>query len=388
MGRKITYKSWTRTVVCSLILLVGSVVLINIIVDAYGILRTDFSFQFQLPNMNFIKIKYLLHHKNKFDSFIFGSSRVENIDQSKISGGRYYNMIYPLGIPQEHLRNIRFLLNNGVSVKNIMIGIDEFSYQLDPEPRRADLLTQPYPAISGKKPQVFYGEYFVKLRRTFSQLGKYIRYNYTRRNDPAEVHYIYDIDGSGRIFCPSCDETIERSAKKRGRNGFTQAIMHFDGNKISDTIDAMREIVSLAKQNNIKLTIFVNPMHKAAYLDTNLLKLALFKKELARIADYFDFSGLNSITTDSYYYYKPLHYRPLVGDMMLKVMFGAPNVAVPRDFGFLVTRGNVDAHLESQCLEIKRHRPELVLNEANTKFTDSCGALDDASRNFLHQPVN
>jgi hypothetical protein len=79
-----------------------------------------------------------------------------------------------------------------------------------------------------------------------------------------------------------------------------------------------------------------------------------FKKELAAVTDYYDFSGLNSITTDNYYYYETSHFRPLVGDMMLNIMIGAPDVEHPADFGFLVTPRNVDDHILGQCREVLR----------------------------------
>ena len=61
---------------------------INVLVDAYGILRTDFTKQFQVPNMHFLKIKLLLENKEKYDSFVFGSSRPEKIDPRHIPNGR------------------------------------------------------------------------------------------------------------------------------------------------------------------------------------------------------------------------------------------------------------------------------------------------------------
>jgi hypothetical protein len=342
-------------------------------VDAYGILRTDFSRQSQVPNMNFIKVKYLIGNTKKYDSLLFGSSRVENIDIKKITAGRYYNMTYPVGVPQEHLENIRFLLNSGMSIKNVMIGLDDFSCHVDPQQHRFDLDLQPHPAVSGKKVQVFYSEYFLKLRKFIPQLTAYIRHNYTNRNSPSETRIIYDIHETGRILCPVCDEDIERNVDAHIRSGEFNKPFHSvgdTGDNITNTLAAMKEIVALTKQKHITLIVFINPIHKTTYLDTNLSQFALFKKELATITDYYDFSGLNSITTNNYNYYETSHYRPFVGDMMLKVMFGKPDVKVPRDFGFHSTRTNIDAHLKSQCREIRKIRNKL--NNVNAAFAGSC----------------
>lgn len=365
-----TFKIWTVSVFWSIVVLVGAVVFINVMVDAYGILRTDFSRLFQAPDLNYSKIKYLLENKKKYDSFIFGSSRVAVIDVKKIFNGRYYNMTYAEGVPEEHLENIRFLLKNGVSIKNLMIGLDDFSYLIDPQRHRSDLSLQPHPAVTGKKLHIFYAEYFFKLRGFVPQLRAYIQHNYTKRNSPEETLLIFDVRETGQIAFPAADRDFERNVETYVRDKRFSKPTHYEGDNIANTLVAMKEIVSLAKKNDINLIVFINPVHTTTYLDTNLKQFAFFKKELAAITDYYDFSGLNSITTNNYYYYETSHYRPLVGDMMLRTMLGAPNVVVPRDFGFHSTRTNIDEHLKSQCREIQKIRKKL--NNGNAVFADSC----------------
>ena len=360
----------------SVISLVTIVVCINVTVDAYGILRTDFSRQFQVPNMNYVKMKYLLANRSKFDSFIFGSSRSEKIDPKKVTDGEYYDMTYPLGLPEEHLANIRFMLNSGFRIKNLMIGLDDFSHRADPREHQANLDLQLHPAVSGKKLENFYGEYFLKLSRMFGQINLYIRHNYTHRNDPEETRFIYDMFQSGRILCPTCDVQIEENIEQHINSPeFLKPLIQVRGNNIENVLATMRELKDIANKRKIHLTVFINPSHKTAYLDTDLRLFTEFKIKLAEITDYYDFSGLNSITTNNYYYYETSHYRPLVGDMMLKVMFGSPDVIVPRGFGFHVTRENVDQHLNDQCREISGIRGTYDLNAANKAFADSCDAM-------------
>jgi hypothetical protein len=85
---------------------------------------------------------------------------------------------------------------------------------------------------------------------------------------------------------------------------------------------------------------------------------------------YYDFSGLNSITTNNYYYYETSHFRPVVGDMMLNIMFQTPEIEVPGDFGFRVSSVNVDTHLKKQCKEI--HAAGNQLNSINSSFAETC----------------
>jgi len=120
---------------------------------------------------------------------------------------------------------------------------------------------------------------------------------------------------------------------------------HYNGDNLSKALRDMDELVKFTKKYHINLLILINPIHQTTYRDTDLPLFSAFKKQLAAMTDYYDFSGLNSVTTNNYYYYETSHYRPTAGDMMLKRIFGYPPVVVPNDFGVLVTKQNVDEHL-------------------------------------------
>jgi hypothetical protein len=83
------------------------------------------------------------------------------------------------------------------------------------------------------------------------------------------------------------------------------------------------------------------------YLNCNVEQFNAFKKQLSEVTDYFDFSGINSITSNNYYYYETSHYRYVVADMILARIFNDPPVSLPSDFGVLVTRANLEAHLQN-----------------------------------------
>ncbi len=118
-----------------------------------------------------------------------------------------------------------------------------------------------------------------------------------------------------------------------------------EGDRMGETLEEIRETVDLLKAHGVRLIVFINPIHKATYLATGLEKFFLFEKELSRITDFYDFSGLNSITTNNYYYYETSHYRLKVGALILARIFNDSSVKVPDDFGVLVTKGNIDQHL-------------------------------------------
>ena len=108
------------------------------------------------PNSNYIKMQYILHNPDKFDSFLFGSSRTGFVDVEKIPDGKWYNMSYSEGLPAEHLENLQELIANGIIPKNVMIGVDNISAFVDPSLHQNQFYRIPYPRTHKLE---FYGKY-------------------------------------------------------------------------------------------------------------------------------------------------------------------------------------------------------------------------------------
>ena len=186
--------------------------------------------------------------------------------------------------------------------------------------------------------QTFYAEYFLKLRKIIPQLQAYIEHNYTNARNARPGGLLRPIPQGGSYAQPATKAS--KRTRKRTREAMgPQGLAAYGDN--FDTVRSLRELVQLAG-NTIQAYSFYQPDAQITYLDAQLGQFALFKKELAGITDYWDFSGLNSVITTITTIITKLHYRPFVGDMMLNVMFGAPAVHVPRDFGFHVSPANMD----------------------------------------------
>lgn len=299
----------------------------NYALDSSGLFNTDFSYPRVEPNHHFVKMRYLLANPDKYDAYCFGSSRVGNIDLTKIDNGyRYYNMTYSEGLPHEWLNDIKILLKNQVKVKQIMLGIDDFSFRADPALHESQYLRIPYREDNVKT----YLSYLLKMPSK------------PARTDGKES--IYDIYDSGRPLHPQPDAEIEaNTAKHLADEKFTKPVA-YDGNRIKQTIADIKEIQAICEQNHIALIVFINPIHFVTYRANNLDEFNAFKRELAQVTDYYDFSGENEITTNNYYYYETSHYRPLVGDKIVHRIFAMPQEA-DVSFGRWVTKENVEEHL-------------------------------------------
>ena len=99
--------------------------------------------------------------------------------------------------------------------------------------------------------------------------------------------------------------------------------------------------------------LFINPVHKNVFLDCGV-DFDRFKRALSHLSGFYDFSGLNSVTTDNFNYYETSHYRPKVGDLVIARIFNQRNIKVPEDFGQWVTAENIDLHLKTLRQQVNR----------------------------------
>lgn len=372
-------RKWTTIVLAAILACLAGVASINVIVDPYGVFHADPSRRSQSPNLSYLKMNVLLARRGAFDSLLMGSSRVANIDVRNIPGGKWYNLFLAAGLPQEHLQHLRFLLQNGVSIKTVMIGLDDFSFLFDPRDHLSDLDLQPHPDVSGKSLTSFYSEYLFKVKRVFPNIKRFIRESFGGTDTANATDCQFDIVKTGMVLCgPDREQAIERNREGHVTSALFNSPWDYRflaGPHAKEALAALESIAELARKNNIRLVLFINPIHKLTYLNAPLEAFAQFKRELSDISGYYDFSGLNSVTTNNYYYYETSHYRLLVGDMMLKVMLGEPKVQVPPDFGIFVTRDNVADHLVRQCRELEPLLARQQLSGKNETYASSCDRL-------------
>lgn len=310
----------------------------NVWNDTSGLFNTDFSMPRPEPSQHFIKMRYLIGNPDKYDAYCFGSSRVGNIDLKKIPDGhRYYNMTYAEGVPAEWRDDLKLLLQHHVTIRKVLIGLDDFSFRLDPASHAKDLLFMPYRENNIKS-------YLAVLFRTPSK-----PYRWGDPDDPDMYHNsLYDIYDSGRPLHDAPDRHIEADpdAHRREIASRIAGINYLplrEGNvfpyRIPQALEEIQEIKSFCDENGIELIVFISPVEHGEYIATTEERFDEFRNGLAEITDYYDFSGLNRITTDDYYYYELSHYRPIVGDKIIHRIFGLPKDS-RTDFGTYVKKAS------------------------------------------------
>ncbi|MBN1531767.1 MAG: hypothetical protein JXA20_03810 [Spirochaetes bacterium] len=306
--------------------------------------------------MNYINIKKYRENHERFDSLLMGSSRVGNINVSQLKDGTYYNLWYLRSIPAKHLRDLKFFLAKEYEIRNVVIGLDNFAY------RQNDTM---YNNLIVNEYQCRYYPYTVFER---------IRFFFYYLIMPPDSHLIMTfLSKTGRGFNiyvqPNgvqrgvfLDEAIEAHPKEHEESAvFKSAFRQYNDFRLDETISELQEIKFICDAHNIKLRVFVNPIFMTSYLSDTPEEFdhyMEFKKRLAGITPFYDFSGISSITTRAYYFYDNSHSRAMVGDMILAKMFNSNPDTCPDDFGVYVTAENVDAHIKKQKEEYLQYKEE------------------------------
>lgn len=151
-----------------------------------------------------------------------------------------------------------------------------------------------------------------------------------------------NVEGTGRVVRVD-DEEFYSSDAHLNKSLFEGPTIlgNYENNRIDKVINEIKQIKDLCDNNNIKLTVIFNPLHITTYENTNKEKLLEFKSKLSEITSYWDFNSINQITTNNYYWYETSHYRGIVGDMILKRIYGdqyKKEIKVPEGFGEFINK--------------------------------------------------
>lgn len=291
------------------------------------------------PNRHYIKMKYILNNPDKFDVFMFGSSRVGAIHTEKILNEKIYNMSYSVALPSEILANIKTFIISGVHTLKIYLGIDSLSYTHDVKEHIDKPIQCPYEYLCNY-PLHFYYLYLNPVDARRSLL----------KNDVA-VKFIDDFYKYGYWFeygrKTKFDWNTAKIEPSIGRHNF-----------LSETLKNINEIVKICKEHGTELIIFTNPMHHITYQASVEENYFEFLEGLAKITDFYNFSSLNDVTLNNDNYLETSHYKAEVGDMIIEVICNGKKYdgLYEQGFGVKVTKENVDDFINMLKAQMKNYK--------------------------------
>lgn len=301
-----------------------------VIIDPYNIFHADKIVENGCePNKNYVKMRNVLKHPDRYDSFLFGSSRVGFIDVSRINDGTYYDMMYSEGLPAEHLENLKVMIDHGIIPKNVLLGVDDISYFVDPKLHDNQLYRLNYPWEGSWEDKAgFYLRYFdlITLSESLHVLNTHAK------DDPDYGKRLLDTGTENLAIVPQFNY--------EGAKAWWSSYYY----PREEGLQEIREIKELCDEYGIKLRVFTNPLNALTYtkdIDNGYL---VFLDELADVTDYWNFSGYNSVTLDYDNYYETSHYCAAVGDKIIDTIYydKTDPELLDQGFGMYVTEDNKD----------------------------------------------
>ena len=311
------YKQWLFYSFVTIIILLGIIVSLMYWSDTYSTFHPKRVKFYTEPNNRVSKIEYILENKDKYDSFIFGSSRVSAYNPSNIKNGTYYNMTVSEGIPHEYLLNIRLLLNSGIKIKNLIIALDEFSYKVSFEQHQKQGLTKLHYLSTNTNKVVYFVDNF--LRFPLGEDRRHILKKIKRSNE----FFITDISTQKQNYLNRklSEKALNLNTPTHLNSSVFDKHLSYNGFFLNSTIDDIKKIKNICNQSKINCLFFINPIHKTNYQHLDQINFNNFKKELSYITDYYDFSKPHYINNSNQFWYETSHFTLEVGDLILDKIY-------------------------------------------------------------------
>ena len=362
-------KKWIKILLIPCILAVGFVGGVNYLVDPQG-----FNNKVLINNINTKKysntsmttrFKANILENGKFDTIMLGTSRIGVMDPNVVNkylNSNTFNLEYPGSNTVIQNKFFKYA-NHFNDVKYLVYGIDFMAFN---ENR---IIKNDFKEFYDLEKHI---DNFNKIPNfdlyfnieTFIKSGNIVIKNILNRQKSEPIYLSENGMRDYRNFIEDnekgtlkLDEEINNSISSYFSNKATSVYKNY---KFSyEYLEYFKDTIKFCKENNIKVFVYIPPMYakhfdainSAEYFD----EFELFKKELIKITDYIDFTGHNTISENKNNYWDSSHLRVEMTEQIMAKIFNDKAVAVPQDFGVLVTKENINEHLENLRKQIKEY---------------------------------
>ncbi|MCF6310144.1 MAG: hypothetical protein L3J19_06705 [Sulfurimonas sp.] len=319
-------KKWVKNSLVFSFIIFALIVVINYIVDPYSI-----------TNHNLLNIKQKftgddraekVNHfssMEKVDNILLGSSRVYYINPTVVTdiiGGSTYNFGVGSATIEDILGIAKYLQRNNKLPKNLIVGIDFYTFNQGILPNSYFLKNKKLNFLSYKQYNDTYIDKFVSLD-AFKASIKTLKVHLLKKDRKQRFNFL----GWGSRYDDYNKVKIDYDFIKVKKEIDDNKVFFYSNNKYSK-IDVkrvlyMEELRSIAKLNNVKLYIFNTPLHPLLLkkIESNdNLKLA--KKEFIDYLSTFEnFTNLyhdKDIYSDLRNFHGATHISANAGDLILQ----------------------------------------------------------------------
>ncbi|MGK7931297.1 MAG: hypothetical protein AB4041_07675 [Microcystaceae cyanobacterium] len=354
--RRNSYLKFNQLLLTTIFTILSAVVGINWLVDPYGIFKTPKIQGFnqdkpqRADNDRLFKTADIIHVRPK--TILLGSSRMrQGIDPDSSSLKKNTTSpIYNLGLNGSNIYELRKYLEhtlvNNPDLKQVVIGIDFFMFNENQELQAAfdkERLEKTY--IIPKD-----------LLNTLLSLTAVSDSKETLRSSWKSRQKTQDLNQQDNGFSPYKNPKL-KDQEWRFKNAVSVYFnFHHDYELSPELIGEFEKIVNICQENNIDLKVFISPSHGIQWESIAATQrwdsFEKWKREMVKLHPVWDFSGYNSITTETLSqdnlmknYTDSSHYTPKVGNLVLNRIFEENQSTIPDDFGILLTQDNIEQQL-------------------------------------------
>lgn len=348
----LAYWLWVKRFLTLTGILMVSLSLFNLIVDPNGV----FGF-ISLQGFNKHKTDTLTDRITKFyyakrfapDTLIVGTSRAAFLNPADLeayTGGRAFNVsTYASTIYQQYLF-FKYMTDN-YTIKNLVLGIDFLAFvSRKEENQRFD---------AKRFDTSLYIKDYIDSLFTFTA----VKSSYITVKDNLFKKDLHHNDDQGFKEFNHPQKVLDERYRKRLARREKRALKHFatqytsgpfnDSEQIAQNLTYLQKIIDIAEAKNIQYKIYVSPVQgklfDLIYASGVGESFEEWKRGVAQITGFVDFTGHNEITEDRRWWWDPSHIVSDGGKLIFAKLFGDKTVSVPKGFGVPVTKNNVDHHL-------------------------------------------
>jgi len=343
-------------------LIIPFIGLFNYIVDPYGfnklILIEGFN-KIKESNAGFtIKYKMPQLAKGTWTNLMLGSSKIGVMDNHVVDrylGGKTFNMDQPTPAMPIQFDAFMYAVHFN-PVKNLIFAVDFLSFnknlplnkdylQLKNRVRTYDHFTNLdlYLNIDTLKKSLEI------IEKNFSGTAKRKLHFYP--NGMREYANYIDAYNKG-TFDP------KKNIKKHLKLYFDPEKGIYSHYEYSNTfMQQVKQIITYCRKHHIHTYVYISPVyveHFYAIKAAGLLdEYEHFKRELVKITDYIDFTGVNSVTRNPNNYWDSSHLKIELTKVVMAKLFHDTSLKGYQDFGTMVTPNTIETHLTKQRKQYK-----------------------------------
>ena len=323
----------------------------NVITDPFSVFaKTDYDAvknKKYLPNERYIKMKYILNNKDKYDSFLIGSCTSNFINLDGIKGQKWYNLTFTTTSVSEMNRIFKQIIDNGIVPKRILMQVSQDYFKAG---------KNDYKKVCSKHINLCC--YPLTRDEKISFWSRYLLYSPVINKDKNDVFtdgFKRNIFKGGSFIdgFPSDDTPKDNSDTVFDLEKYANK-KPYD----NDNLELIKEIVQICKEKNIDFEMLIIPEYIEIYKDIDLDGFNNLKRKLAEITPFYDFTGINKIASDKRYFKDPIHITSYASKLIVDRIFYQNKNDAPKidGFGVYVTKNNIDSHIKNLENEIKKYK--------------------------------